>query len=141
MTTMTRFPILMTVTMRRDYPDMPTSVPWDLVRPHEQRAVSNHNQNLRRLAERGGLSPEELLCLLTDAPLAWRVVRSPATIMAELRKLGVGAPDSPHEGETLREAQQQGHGHVTRRADGVVTRCGGPRICPVCQKEAAAKNG
>lgn len=31
-----------------------------------------------------------------------------------------------------------GHGHVTPRADGVRTRCGGPGLCTVCMREAAA---
>ncbi|MGH9095589.1 MAG: hypothetical protein ACRDXE_10550 [Acidimicrobiales bacterium] len=31
-----------------------------------------------------------------------------------------------------------GHGHVRPRPDGVKARCGGPPICPVCAREAAA---
>lgn len=31
-----------------------------------------------------------------------------------------------------------GHGHVTPNADGSKARCGGPRICGVCAREAAA---
>jgi len=30
-----------------------------------------------------------------------------------------------------------GHGWVRPRADGVVARCGGPGICPTCQRELA----
>lgn len=31
-----------------------------------------------------------------------------------------------------------GHGHVRRRPDGLVARCGGPGICPQCGREAAS---
>jgi hypothetical protein len=44
----------------------PTSVPWDLVAPHERQAQRNHDQTLERLAERGGLSPCELVAVLED---------------------------------------------------------------------------
>jgi hypothetical protein len=47
-----------------------TSVPWGLMAPHEARALKNHDQTLRRLAERGGLSPREAWCVLNDRP--WR---------------------------------------------------------------------
>ncbi len=39
----------------------PTDVPWALVAPHEAQALRNHSQTLQRLAERGGLSPFELM--------------------------------------------------------------------------------
>ncbi|MGF6641837.1 hypothetical protein [Paraburkholderia sp. MM6662-R1] len=32
----------------------------------------------------------------------------------------------------------QGHGHVRPRADGAKARCGGPALCPACQRELAA---
>lgn len=44
----------------------PRTIPWDLVAPHENRALTNHSQSLTRLAERGGLSPQELIAVLTD---------------------------------------------------------------------------
>jgi hypothetical protein len=45
----------------------PRSVPWGIVAPFEDRARKNHGgQSLERLAERGGLSPCELLCVLID---------------------------------------------------------------------------
>jgi hypothetical protein len=40
------------------------SVPWSLVAPHEGQARNNHDQSLDRLAERGGLSPSELWCVV-----------------------------------------------------------------------------
>lgn len=30
------------------------------------------------------------------------------------------------------------HGHVVPRPDGMRARCGGPALCPVCQRELAA---
>src|SRR5687767_7547140 len=50
----------------RDYKG-PRSVPWSLLLPYESRAIRNHDQSLRRLAERGGLSPCEMVCILEDA--------------------------------------------------------------------------
>jgi hypothetical protein len=43
------------------------SVPWRLVAPHEAQARSNHSQSLDELARRGGLSWEELFCVMADA--------------------------------------------------------------------------
>jgi uncharacterized protein (DUF1501 family) len=52
---------------QREVLDCPTSVPWDLVGPHERQALRNHSgQTLVRLAERGGLSPDELVAVLED---------------------------------------------------------------------------
>jgi hypothetical protein len=49
----------------------PKYVPWSLLAPHEQRALRNHGgQTLKRLAERGGLGPEEMLAIIEDRP--WR---------------------------------------------------------------------
>lgn len=39
---------------------MPRDVRWELVEPWREQAMRNHGQTLERLAERGGLSPEEL---------------------------------------------------------------------------------
>lgn len=41
-------------------------IPWDLIEPHERQAQANHSQTLTRLAERGGLSPDEALAVLED---------------------------------------------------------------------------
>ncbi len=41
------------------------------------------------------------------------------------------------EREPMAAAPRKGHGHVIPNADGSRTRCGGPRICHVCQREAA----
>ena len=42
----------------------PRSVPWAFVAPHEAQARANHDQTLERLAERGGLSPSELVAVV-----------------------------------------------------------------------------
>lgn len=49
-------------------PKQPKSIPWDLIAPHEQQAIRNHDQTLERLAERGGLAPCEAVAVLTDRP-------------------------------------------------------------------------
>lgn len=42
------------------------SVPWSMIAPHDKQARDNHDQSLERLAERGGLSPLEAICVLED---------------------------------------------------------------------------
>ena len=64
-----RFPIL----LHYRYPDHERgklSISWSLIAPHEAQAQKNHSQSLERLAERGGLSPAEAVCVLRDEP--WR---------------------------------------------------------------------
>lgn len=39
---------------------MPRSVPWTFAEQFREQAEYNHGQTLERLAERGGLSPEEM---------------------------------------------------------------------------------
>jgi hypothetical protein len=39
----------------------PRTVPWSLLAPHEAQAKRNHDQTLKRLAERGGLCPSEMV--------------------------------------------------------------------------------
>lgn len=41
-------------------------IPFAMIAPHNQQAVRNHSQDLLRLAERGGLSPEEACAVLED---------------------------------------------------------------------------
>lgn len=47
---------------------LPKSVPWFLVGPHEAQAKANHGQPLEMLANRGGLNPGELWCVVHDQP-------------------------------------------------------------------------
>ncbi len=69
------FPILLSHKERLAHPDWPLNVPWDLVRPHEHQAYKNHGQTLSRLAERGGLSPLELIAVVEDHDFPWRARR------------------------------------------------------------------
>jgi hypothetical protein len=46
--------------------DVPRSVPWEFLAPHERQALRNHDQSLARLNERGGLSPSEMVRILED---------------------------------------------------------------------------
>lgn len=70
------------------FADAPDHVPWEFVKPHERQARANHGgQSLARLAERGGLSVDELVAVLEDR--AWdRAVSAdrPANV-ARLRQL------------------------------------------------------
>lgn len=63
------FPILRDSRDARAHPNGRRSVPWEWVAPHEAQARRNHDQTLKRLAERGGLSPAELLCIVHGKPL------------------------------------------------------------------------
>jgi hypothetical protein len=50
-----------------DYEGLPKYVPWEFVKPFDKRAQANHSgQTLARLAERGGLSPKELLSIIEN---------------------------------------------------------------------------
>lgn len=44
----------------------PREVPWSLLEAHEKQALRNHDQSLQRLAERGGLSPCEMVAVIED---------------------------------------------------------------------------
>jgi hypothetical protein len=43
-------------------------IPWPMIEPHKGQADRNHGQTLGRLAERGGLSPMEAVCIMRDEP-------------------------------------------------------------------------
>ena len=43
----------------------PRHVPWNVLAPHEEQAEDNHDQSLRTLNRRGGLSPVEMANVLT----------------------------------------------------------------------------
>ena len=56
---------------RKMYPIMRgPSVPWEVMAPHEDMAIENHSQTLARLAERGGLGPEEAWMIIKG--IKWR---------------------------------------------------------------------
>ena len=58
------FPILLPEEWKRKFPNCPEEIPWALVALHEDQARRNHSQTLERLAQRGGLSPAEIMCIL-----------------------------------------------------------------------------
>ena len=74
---MRRFPVLlgfMPPREREQYEDCPESIEWELLEPHRLQALKNHcGQTLERLAERGGLSPDELVAVLEDR--RWHAMR------------------------------------------------------------------
>lgn len=73
-----RFPVLWQgsreLMQELDQLGCPRSVPWSLVEPHARQAHANHGQSLETLAARHGLSPLELIAVLTDVP--FRKVRA-----------------------------------------------------------------
>ena len=48
----------------------PKTISWTLIAPHERQALRNHDQTLKRLAERGGLSACEAVAVLENRD--WR---------------------------------------------------------------------
>lgn len=65
------FPMLLLSPRARDeaaFYGVPRAVPWRLVEQHTTQAMTNHRQTLERLAERGGLRPDELVAVLEDRP-------------------------------------------------------------------------
>lgn len=62
------------------------SLPWEMIAPHEEQARENHSQTLKRLAERGGLSPTEALAILDDRKYPWGKKLDEAADLAELNR-------------------------------------------------------
>jgi hypothetical protein len=67
--------------------DCPRSVPWELVAPHEAQAKRNHDQTLKRLAQCGGLAPEELAAVLDGRGLSYVTEVSVEDAVARVNKL------------------------------------------------------
>jgi hypothetical protein len=71
------------------------SVPWLLVQRHEAQAVANHGgQSLEVLAQRGGLDPVELWCVVNDRawtarPDSWRTREDVGTAYCEAWLRGI----------------------------------------------------
>ena len=59
----------------------PESIPWAMIAPKEGQARNNHGQSLKRLAERGGLSPCEALAVLEGR--GWRKMADAGSLLAE----------------------------------------------------------
>lgn len=49
------------------------SVEWEVIAPHEAQALKNHDQTLKRLAERGGLDVLELYAVLKG--IGWKEMK------------------------------------------------------------------
>jgi lambda repressor-like predicted transcriptional regulator len=62
-----------------------TNVPWEIVEPHREQAMRNHYQTLERLAERGGLSVDELAAVLEDRD--WRKMETADALAVIARHL------------------------------------------------------
>lgn len=77
----TLFPVLDARSYRTRWPDCPAGIPWEVVEPHRARALRNHYQSLERLAARGGLSPQELACVLLDEPYRTRTLAEAAAVI------------------------------------------------------------
>lgn len=61
---MSKFPVLLDRETRDRFPDCPRFVPYEVVSPHEDQALDNHDQDLALLARRGGLCPVELYAVV-----------------------------------------------------------------------------
>ncbi len=75
MTTEKYFPLLWERRERAQFPAAPSFLPWDIVEPHREAAMMNHDQTLERLAERGGLSPVEFYMVARG--LRWGIHAAP----------------------------------------------------------------
>lgn len=64
------FPVLDQQNCRpKDRKKLPRRIPWSLAETFRQQAERNHGQTLERLAERGGLSPEEMWMAAHDVSI------------------------------------------------------------------------
>ena len=80
-----RFPVLLGQ-QRSIWRGLPDSIPWGVVSAHERQAYANHGHSLEMLAQRGGLSPYELLAVLLDQPF-WRCqLPEPVTVIQKLKE-------------------------------------------------------
>ncbi len=63
---MKEFPVMIHDYDKNDdiFEGCPLRIPWKIVAPFEPQAIANHSQTLERLAERGGLCPEELYAVM-----------------------------------------------------------------------------
>jgi hypothetical protein len=85
---MNRFPVLLDrMDERKAALDAgcPRTVPWSLLAPHEDWAKENHDQSLRRLADRGGLDPTEMVAILERRK--WRMMTIPNAVARLLELL------------------------------------------------------
>ena len=62
-------PIINHAHLHREFPECPRSIDSKLLEPYERQALKNHGQTLKRLAERGGLSPQEIYAIVNEVRL------------------------------------------------------------------------
>lgn len=89
---MKHFPVLpnyMPPRERKNYEDCPKSIDWEFLEPHRRQATKNHYQTLERLAERGGLSADELVAVLEDRPWRDMPLRDAINRLKQLTRLEV----------------------------------------------------
>lgn len=79
-----KFPVLILLSRETEHLSCPRDVPWSLLAPHEVWALRNHGQNLKTLADRGGLAPDEMLAVIEHR--RWRPMPMSVAI-AQLMKL------------------------------------------------------
>jgi hypothetical protein len=80
-----RFPVFLG-DQRSIWQGIPDSIPWKAISPHERQARVNHGQSIDVLAQRGGLSPYELLAVILDQPF-WRCkLPEPVTVLRKLKE-------------------------------------------------------
>lgn len=60
-------------------------IPYDVLKCHEERVNLNHGQSLEQLADRGGLSWHEILCILEDKPWGYKQISELRTEDQKLR--------------------------------------------------------
>jgi hypothetical protein len=52
------------------------AIPWAAIAPFEKQAFENHSQTLERLAQRGGLGPNEAACIIMGKSVFREPIRS-----------------------------------------------------------------
>lgn len=72
----------------------PRSIAWGQAEKFRKQAESNHGQTLERLAERGGLSPEEMLDAYKGRKLNFN--RMPPSEHLEALALVIALQEEPH---------------------------------------------
>ena len=84
------FPVQLSREELKMFPDVPRSIAWETIAPFDDQAKLNHcDQDLERLAQRGGLSPWELYCVMHRLRHrdAWDITeRTAVEFLMELKK-------------------------------------------------------
>lgn len=98
-----RFPVLLDYYTSKDLAASETvclsSVPWGFMIQFERTARQFHNQSLERLAERGGLSPNEIVVIITNSH-DW--IRVPVRTAVDFLKQRVAEYEGKSDAELVR---------------------------------------